>query len=156
MGYPTEGLDQRQADSKTSLIVKYIQAGDLGAKYGGNIIDYELRPGMIWRMAGWWGKVFWFGFKSSTGGESGVFDHGALHLTKFVETKHVDSGHAFVLEPYAPLFRDVSRYARKEKYLEDPDAGVLNLEESGGSPDQVGNSTELNRNPTLTADCGVL
>ena len=47
MGYPTEGLDQRQADSKTSLIVKYIQAGDLGAKYGGNIIDYELRPGMI-------------------------------------------------------------------------------------------------------------
>lgn len=61
-----------EADSKTSLIVKYIQAGDLGAKYGGNIIDYELR------------------------------------------------------------------YARKEKYLEDPDAGVLNLEESGGSPDQVG------------------
>ena len=32
-----------------------------------------------------------------------------------------------------------TRYARKEKYLEDPDAGVLNLEESGGSPDQVGN-----------------
>lgn len=33
-----------QADSKTSLIVKYIQSADLGAKYGGNISDYELRP----------------------------------------------------------------------------------------------------------------
>eukprot|EP00913_Durusdinium_trenchii_P015878 g14922.t1 len=32
-----------QADSKESLIVKYIQAGDLGAKYGGNITEYELR-----------------------------------------------------------------------------------------------------------------
>ena len=32
-----------EADSKTSLIVKYVQAGDLGAKYGGNITDYELR-----------------------------------------------------------------------------------------------------------------
>lgn len=32
-----------EADSKESLIVKYIQAGDLGAKYGGNITEYELR-----------------------------------------------------------------------------------------------------------------
>lgn len=57
------GSSSGQADSKTSLIVKYVQAhteshrghlqsqksnssgeaGDLGAKYGGNITDYELR-----------------------------------------------------------------------------------------------------------------
>ena len=45
VGYPAWSVARCcQADSKTSLIVKYIQSGDLGAKYGGNIIDYELRP----------------------------------------------------------------------------------------------------------------
>ena len=54
IGYLT-GLEplEPQADSKTSLIVKYIQAGDLGAKYGGNIIDYELRPGYDMDEIGW-------------------------------------------------------------------------------------------------------
>ncbi|CAJ1339124.1 unnamed protein product [Effrenium voratum] len=32
-----------KADSPESLIVKYVQAGDLGAKFGGSITEYELR-----------------------------------------------------------------------------------------------------------------
>ena len=46
----------------------------------------------------------------------------------------------------------VSRYARKEDYLADPDAGVLNLEESGGAPDQAGSVPPIGSVPHRCTD----
>jgi hypothetical protein len=128
-----------QADSKTSLIVKYIQAGDLGAKYGGDIIDYELRPGYdMMDHLDISGLIYIY-----------IIIYIYIHIVFLVffqiSNRWLPHGYPMV----TPLFSHAleftprtvrkTRYARKEKYLEDPDAGVLNLEESGGSPDQVGN-----------------